>query len=280
MAKYFNKGKFFTNAYKVEVPAPLDIRSVVPTVSDLYNDSYEDSINGGALGPFVYDGMIVVVADKGQAVPYLLIDSTRRGGPEGWKKLVVGDDLTGAMHFIGVAHDVAGKDDKSVTLPVVKPHWTEEKTVYVTSTKTSWEPGDVITYNKLEFIYASGAWQLNGDDDLGALESEIERVDKTHSAAIVDLDKRVAAMESESGVNEYSQEITSTIKACSVTIEEADHQCGKQPMIAVYYCGNLVDVDQSINFSTGAVTISWSNTTKISEVKPLVIKMTGVPTKI
>lgn len=68
--------------YDVNTKRPLDNRNVVQSVEDLYKIEYFYS----------YEGMPVVVVNEGAI--YILLNDSKRGSPEGWKK-IGGVDING-----------------------------------------------------------------------------------------------------------------------------------------------------------------------------------------
>lgn len=137
------------------------------------------------------------------------------------------EGLSGAMHYIG----------ESTTNPA-------EGTVTIEA-KPEYSPaaGDVVTYQKKEFVYDGEAWRELGDESSFAVKGSIKNADIASDANIAQ--SKIAGLEAALAAKATPADITSAIEGLDVAITNVS-------------TGNKItsieEVDGKIQVSTGAIT--------------------------
>lgn len=97
MARSYTGGKTTPHYYNIDAAAPIDNRSVVQTLGDLYDaDTWRSQVDEEDENLYLYEGLIVYVQEKKTA--YALKDIDNWNNAEGWK--VVGAEIVNIYDYI------------------------------------------------------------------------------------------------------------------------------------------------------------------------------------
>lgn len=97
MARSYTGGKTTPHYYNIDAAAPIDNRSVVQTLEDLYDvNTWRSQVDEEDENLYLYEGLIVYVQEEKTA--YVLKDIDNWNNAEGWK--VVGAEIVNIYDYI------------------------------------------------------------------------------------------------------------------------------------------------------------------------------------